>query len=123
MPIRKLPIHARGKSRAARGVLLGAVLWFVASSTAEARGTEVEARVAEAVGVERAPRMDGTLNDPLWLTAKPIEDFRQREPHEGEAATEKTEIRILYTRHAVYFGSIVSMQRLRESLPRSFGVT
>ena len=104
MPIRKLPIHARGKSRAARGVLLGAVLWFVASSTAEARGTEVEARVAEAVGVERAPRMDGTLNDPLWLTAKPIEDFRQREPHEGEAATEKTEIRILYTRHAVYFG-------------------
>jgi Domain of unknown function (DUF5916) len=104
MPIHKLPIHARGKSRAARGVLLGAVLWFVASSTAEARGTEIEVRKAEAVGVERAPRMDGTLNDRLWLTAKPIEDFRQREPHEGEAATEKTEVRILYTRHAVYFG-------------------
>jgi len=44
------------------------------------------------------------MNDPLWLNAKPITDFRQREPREGEPATEKTEVRILYTRHAVYFG-------------------
>jgi len=54
--------------------------------------------------VDHAPKLDGTLNDPLWLDAKPITDFRQREPHEGETATEKTEVRILYTRHAVYFG-------------------
>jgi len=60
--------------------------------------------VAEAVPVDHAPKLDGTLNDPLWLDAKPITDFRQREPHEGETATEKTEVRILYTRHAVYFG-------------------
>jgi Carbohydrate family 9 binding domain-like len=65
---------------------------------------QVEARVAEAVPVEHAPKLDGTLNDPLWLNAKPITDFRQREPHEGEPPTEKTEVRILYTRHAVYFG-------------------
>jgi len=77
---------------------------FARCSEAEARGTEVEGRVAEAARVEHAPRMDGTLNDPLWQTAKAIVDFRQREPHEGEAATEKTEVRILYTRHAVYFG-------------------
>ena len=48
--------------------------------------------------------MDGTLDDPLWQLAKPISDFRQKEPYEGEPATEKTEVRILYTRHAVYFG-------------------
>jgi len=60
--------------------------------------------VAEAVPVDHAPKLDGTLNDPLWLDAKPITDFRQREPHEGETATEKTEVRIVYTRHAVYFG-------------------
>src|SRR5258707_14313867 len=62
------------------------------------------ARVAEAVRVDRAPRLDGTLHDPLWQSANPITDFRQREPHEGEPPTEKTEVRILYTRHAVYFG-------------------
>src|SRR5712671_6578732 len=62
------------------------------------------ARTAEAIRADRAPRLDGTLTDPLWQSAKPITDFRQREPHEGEPPTEKTEVRILYTRHAVYFG-------------------
>jgi hypothetical protein len=61
-------------------------------------------QVAIAVRVEHAPKMDGTLGDPLWQLAKPITDFRQKEPHEGEPATEKTEVRILYTRNAVYFG-------------------
>jgi len=60
--------------------------------------------MAEAVRVDAAPRLDGTLSDRLWELAKPITDFRQREPREGEPATEKTEVRILYTRHAVYFG-------------------
>lgn len=59
---------------------------------------------AEAVRVGRAPKLDGTLDDPLWQLAKPITDFRQREPNEGEPATEKTEVRILYTRNAVFFG-------------------
>src|SRR5882724_4241073 len=45
------------------------------------------ARTAEAIRVDRAPRLDGTLNDPLWQSAKPITDFRQREPQEGEPAT------------------------------------
>lgn len=62
------------------------------------------ARTAEAVRSDRVPKLDGTLEDPLWLSAKPITDFRQREPKEGEAATEKTEVLILYTRRAVYFG-------------------
>jgi len=48
--------------------------------------------------------MDGTLNDPLWQLAKTISDFRQQEPYEGQPATERTEVRILYSRHAVYFG-------------------
>lgn len=61
-------------------------------------------RVAEAVRVNQPPRLDGTLNDPLWQSAQPVNGFRQREPHEGASPTEKTEVRILYTQHAVYFG-------------------
>ena len=60
--------------------------------------------MAEAVSVEHAPKLDGTLDDPIWHSAKAITDFRQREPHEAEAPTEKTEVRILHTRHAAYFG-------------------
>src|SRR6266571_1147487 len=59
---------------------------------------------AEATHIDHAPRLDGTLDDQLWQSAKVITDFRQREPNEGEPATEKTEVRILYTRRAVYFG-------------------
>ena len=59
---------------------------------------------AEATRVDTVPKLDGTLDDPLWQSAKLISDFRQREPYEGDPATEKTEVRILYTRHAVYFG-------------------
>src|SRR5260370_12067354 len=48
--------------------------------------------------------MDGTLDDPLWQEATPITNFLQREPYEGQTPTEQTEVRILYTKHEVYFG-------------------
>lgn len=59
---------------------------------------------AQATSVEHPPKLDGTLDDPVWQAAFPITDFHQREPYEGQPATEKTEVRIVYTRHAVYFG-------------------
>src|SRR6266536_5513002 len=60
--------------------------------------------IGQAVRVERAPRLDGALDDPIWQQAAPITDFRQREPYEGRPATERTEVRVLYTRNEVYFG-------------------
>jgi len=48
--------------------------------------------------------LDGALDDPIWQQASPITDFKQREPYEGQPATERTEVRILYTRNEVYFG-------------------
>jgi hypothetical protein len=69
-----------------------------------ASSSETEVRVAEAVRVDHAPKLDGSLDDPLWQLAKPITDFRQKEPYEGQPPTEKTEVRILYTRRAAYFG-------------------
>src|ERR1700687_5644784 len=61
-------------------------------------------RTAQASRVDRAPKMDGTLDDPLWQQATPITNFLQREPYEGQVPTEPTEVRILYTKHEVYFG-------------------
>jgi hypothetical protein len=96
--------------------MFGAFLALTVCSSARSRGLpqqerttgpQVETRAAEAaeaVRVDHAPKLDGTLNDLLWQSAKPITEFRQQEPHEGQPATERTEVRILYTRHAVYFG-------------------
>ena len=64
----------------------------------------MSAGVAEAVRVDHSPRLDGTLNDPLWQRAKPTTGFLQREPDEGQKSTEITEVRILYTANAMYFG-------------------
>src|SRR5207302_3971398 len=67
-------------------------------------GVQEPARAAKASRVERRPKLDGTLDDPEWQIANPITNFLQREPFEGQTPTEKTEVRILYDRHQVYFG-------------------
>lgn len=77
--------------------------------------------------MERAPTLDGTLDDPVWKTAVPVDDFLQREPFEGQAPTEKTEVRVLYTRHEVYFGILchdsdptgIVATELRRDLPQT----
>jgi Domain of unknown function (DUF5916) len=84
-----------------------AVIGTVVTSTmlwGQTRPVANPPRVAVAVRAERPPRLDGTLNDPIWSTAPVLEDFRQREPLEAQAATEKTEIRILYDSRHIYFG-------------------
>src|SRR6516162_2921746 len=63
-----------------------------------------ELRSLQAARVDNAPKLDGTLDDPLWQLATPIANFLQREPYEGQPPTERTEVRVLYTKHSVYFG-------------------
>ena len=49
-----------------------------------------------------APVLDGLLDDAIWRTAKPIADLRQREPLEGVAATERTEVRVVFDETTLY---------------------
>ena len=51
------------------------------------------------------PRIDGRLDDAAWSTAEPATEFRQRSPRDGDAATQRTEVRILYDNEAVYVGA------------------
>jgi len=63
--------------------------------------------VAEAVRRDGAITLDGKLDDPAWKAATPITKFTQSQPHEGEPATQRTEIRILYDDAALYIGARV----------------
>src|SRR2546428_2714524 len=76
------------------------------SSQAKERqiGAQEPLRTAKASRVDRAPKLDGTLDDPIWQQATPIDNFLQREPFEGQPSTEQTEVRILYNKHEIYFG-------------------
>jgi hypothetical protein len=63
-----------------------------------------QSRTVQATPADHGPRLDGALDDPLWQQASSIVNFSQREPFEGQEPTERTEVRVLYTRTAVYFG-------------------
>ncbi|MBI5216917.1 MAG: carbohydrate binding family 9 domain-containing protein [Ignavibacteriae bacterium] len=56
-----------------------------------------------AVRTPSAPNIDGVLSDEVWKLTEPVTDFTQRDPSEGQPATEQTEIRVLYDENALYF--------------------
>jgi hypothetical protein len=58
--------------------------------------------------------LDGRLEEPVWNEAPAATGFRQREPDEGAAATEPTEVRVLYDDETLYIGV-----RAYDSRPRS----
>ena len=50
------------------------------------------------------PTIDGVLDEAVWRTAALIDTFTQQEPSDGEPATERTEVRLLYDANALYIG-------------------
>src|SRR3989454_12020026 len=57
-----------------------------------------------AVRVDRAPVVDGRLDDPAWNLAPAVTDFRQTDPDEGAPVSEATAVRVLYDGTAVDVG-------------------
>jgi hypothetical protein len=49
--------------------------------------------------------IDGKLDEEAWLGAKVISDFTQVDPIQGQPATQRTEIRILFDDDALYIGA------------------
>ena len=73
----------------------------------EAQGLSLSVPVALAVRVARPPVLDGrVVDDPTWLSAEPATGFRQTRPDEGQPATQRTEVRIVYTEDTLYFGVV-----------------
>ncbi|MGE0394666.1 MAG: carbohydrate binding family 9 domain-containing protein, partial [Vicinamibacterales bacterium] len=49
--------------------------------------------------------VDGALDDEAWQVAKAMDGFLQAEPLQGQAASETTEVRVLFDDEAVYVGA------------------
>jgi len=60
---------------------------------------------AQAVRVDVAPVLDGHLDDAAWMRAPVLTGFVQHEPFDGRPATERTEVRIVFDRGAIYVGA------------------
>src|ERR1700674_5779095 len=48
--------------------------------------------------------IDGRLSEDAWTRAVPATDFRQQDPLNGEPATEKTEVSVVYDAHHMVLG-------------------
>ena len=55
-------------------------------------------------GERAAIRVDGLLGEEVWSRAQVVSGFRQREPREGEPATEATEVRVVFDDETLYVG-------------------
>lgn len=50
------------------------------------------------------PAVDGRLDDPSWEAAALLTGFSQYTPVDRQAADDSTEVRVMYSDHAIYFG-------------------
>ena len=93
---------------AVAAVLSGARLPAQSSTTAESAQVlpiAAASRVLEAREAHGAIVLDGRLDEPEWLAAPVAAGFTQSEPHTGEPATERTEVRVLYDAERLYIGA------------------
>ena len=75
------------------------------TSTTSLVSADASRPTLRAVRVTSAPVIDGRLSDEAWAHAPVADHFRQRDPDEGQPATERTEIRVLYDDDALYVGA------------------
>ena len=86
------------------GVFLAIVLIFQSPGNVLAEDEDAAAhKTATAVRITGAPpQLDGVLDDEIWKNAPLHEGFHQRDPDEGEPATERTTFQIAYNDEALY---------------------
>jgi len=86
------------------GAVVGCLL---ASGPGLASDNAHSTAAAVAIRVTEPPVLDGSvLDDPAWTAAEPVHAFWQTTPDEGKPASERTEVRIVYTPETLYFGVV-----------------
>ena len=76
-------------------ILFNTVTWQIQAS---------ERRTAYAYRTATPILVDGQLNEPGWLEGKPISNFVQQSPNEGDPASEQTVVRVLFDAEQLYVG-------------------
>lgn len=88
----------------------------------ESAGATAPESTPEVLAIKVPPgavlHIDGRLDEPQWSLAQPALAFRQHEPHEGNPATEDTEVRILYTNDALLIGVLARDREPEKTISR-----
>ncbi len=81
-----------------------ALLALPAATSAQPQPGQVERPTGRATRTSAVIKINGQLDEPAWADAVPIGRLMQKVPDENAAATEDTDIRVLYTTTTLYFG-------------------
>jgi hypothetical protein len=91
-----------------RVVLVTLCLIFVQGRAHQAHQLASGPPTAPASRAPTAPVLDGKILDDLaWQDVPPLVDFWQTAPDAGQPSSERTEVRIVYTDTAIYFGVVL----------------
>ncbi len=82
--------------------LCTAVISCLLAITASAQTKFAEKKTLQATRISEKITLDGVLNELVWSTAPAATDFVFLWPTPGKAATQKTEVRLLYDDAALY---------------------
>src|ERR1700693_2649240 len=86
-------------------IALVSVLFLLFGCCQLAAGAQSDdAHRIEAVRAAAPIHIDGALDEAAWRNAPIATDFIQNEPREGEPASERTEVRVLYDDAYLYIG-------------------
>ncbi len=70
--------------------------------------------ILTAIYTNQAPKIDGVLDDSIWQTAPIATNFTENSPNPGRAASQRTEVKVVYTTQGIYIGA-----RLYDTAPDS----
>jgi len=87
-----------------RLMLLTMTLGMAGVVVAQENGSTHGRKTARAIPTESAVVVDGSLDEAIWRDAPVSTGFLQKDPREGETATEQTEFRVVYTPTILYIG-------------------
>ena len=62
-------------------------------------------KAIQAIYVETGPKIDGVLDDAVWGNAPIATDFIENTPNPGRKASQRTEVKVLYTTEGIYIGA------------------
>ena len=103
--------HSLSNSAASLSLLFGLSVGGISAQTGpesqQPSESPTQQKAIRATPADITPIMDGTVvGDPAWTTASIATGFQQSAPNEGEPATERTEVRIIYTADTLYLGVV-----------------
>src|SRR5436190_1267068 len=90
-----------------RIALLLLICNMLSAAIVRAEGAAPANLTFQAVRAMKAPVLDGDLSDEAWQKAQEITGFTQRDPNEGQPATQQTKCRVVYDDDAIYFGCLM----------------